>query len=232
LYPKVNCGGSKGKKLSGGINAACQSGVAEADQDEQPRLSLLHRLVIKKSLLRQNLTYTEVVTMIDSHYTIGDWVVHRNYGIGQIRSVESKSISGQKVRCFKIQTVEGTYWASIKDMGNPRMRPLASQDQIQRALSEFTEESPIVETDHQAWKKRIKQVHWEGSLIDVVKIIRDLTAKHDYKKLNDYETKALKRFTDLLIGEWAAITGLKRQTVQKKFNVLLSDIKQPELEQP
>lgn len=163
--------------------------------------------------------------MTKSHYTIGDWVVHRNYGIGQILSVESKSIGGQKVRCFKIQTIEGTYWASIQNMGNPRMRPLASQDQIQQALSEFIEEPPEAETDHQAWKKRIKQVQWEGSLIDVVKIIRDLTAKNDKKRLNDYETKALKRFTDLLIGEWSAIMGLKRQTVEEKLNSLISDIK-------
>ena len=163
--------------------------------------------------------------MTESQYSIGDWVIHRNYGIGQIRAVESKSIGGEKIRCFKIQTMEGTYWASIQNMVNSRMRPIASQDQIQQALIELNKKTPEVDTDHQTWKNRIKQVQREGSLIDVVKIIRDLNAKHDQKRLNDYETKALKRFTDLLIGEWSAITGLKRQTVEEKINHLIHDIK-------
>ncbi len=52
-------------------------------------------------------------------------------------------------------------------------------------------------------KRLIKEVLGEGSLNDMARIIRDLSARQIDKKLNPTEEDALKRFKERLVREWA-----------------------------
>ena len=35
-------------------------------------------------------------------YSVDDWVVHTQYGVGQIERIEVKPILGEKTLCFKV----------------------------------------------------------------------------------------------------------------------------------
>ena len=67
-------------------------------------------------------------------YSPGDKLVHRNYGIGQIDSIEIKPMQGVEVECYKVKTDYGFYWFRLSDIDNPRIHPLASQELIKKLV--------------------------------------------------------------------------------------------------
>ena len=79
-------------------------------------------------------------------YSIGDWVVHHAYGIGQIKDVEKKPIRGEQVICFRVITNAGAeWWFPQNETDNPRIRPVASPDVMQRIQTEL--QQPIGDLD-------------------------------------------------------------------------------------
>ncbi len=47
----------------------------------------------------------------------GDWIVHKSYGVGQIRKIETKPIHGKEVNAFRVKTKTAVYWLPIKKSG-------------------------------------------------------------------------------------------------------------------
>ncbi|MBN1665485.1 MAG: hypothetical protein JW862_00285 [Anaerolineales bacterium] len=162
--------------------------------------------------------------MPDQTFEVGDWVVHRSYGIGQILSIESKPIGGEELPCYRVSTQNGTYWALVKSDHNPRIRPLTTRDQVMRALQEFQKTPGELNLHHRAWRDRIKIVSTEGRLLPIACLIRDLTAKSNLKKLNDFESQSLRKLNEQFTREWAISMDLEIQAVRQKFNQLLASI--------
>ena len=38
----------------------------------------------------------------EMHYSIGKWVVHSQYGVGQIKKTEMMPLHGEQTECFKV----------------------------------------------------------------------------------------------------------------------------------
>ena len=136
-------------------------------------------------------------------FSTGQWIVHHYYGVGQVKGIEKKILDGQEVSYYKVKTRNSQYWIPTKSEDNSRLRPLSSPAQIKtigRILKRRPEE---MDPDHMQRKRLIKEVLSEGSLNDMARIIRDLSARQMDKKLNPTEEDALKRFKDRLVREWA-----------------------------
>ena len=37
-------------------------------------------------------------------YSVGDWVVHLIYGVGQVKKLEKKPIGGNQKMCYRVRT--------------------------------------------------------------------------------------------------------------------------------
>ena len=49
----------------------------------------------------------------NSKYNIGDWVVHRQHGAGQIKKIQSMEISGNENQYYRIETPASTVWVPV-----------------------------------------------------------------------------------------------------------------------
>jgi RNA polymerase-interacting CarD/CdnL/TRCF family regulator len=147
--------------------------------------------------------------MTDSNlpYSVDDWVVHTQYGVGQIKRIEVKPIHGEKTDCFKVKTNDCTYWFPTNDIDNPRIRSVASKDVIQKIIKNLRRKSSRLDTDRRVWKQRIEEAQADGDLISLSVIIRDLSTQKILRQLNQTEDDALEYFKDRLVREWASITG-------------------------
>ena len=164
---------------------------------------------------------------IISPYTIGDWVVHHDYGIGQIREIEEKPIHGELIVCFRVKAKEGSeWWFPRIGAENPRIRPVASLDILQRAQLELQKTDQDLDPDRNMWRLRISEVRASDDLIATSQLVRDLTILRTQRKFNQTEATALNHFTDRLLREWAASLNVEVEAVRPKLNRLLQVCKE------
>jgi RNA polymerase-interacting CarD/CdnL/TRCF family regulator len=163
---------------------------------------------------------------IASLYSIGDWVVHYAYGIGQIEKIEEKPINGDPVPCFLVKAQNGAHWwFKRSNAENPRVRPVASPDVLQRAEEELQKPVQDLELDKKLWKNHIDEVMAGGSFIQITQIVRDLTILKTKRKLNQIENKALDLFKNRLLSEWSATMDTDIEAVGRKLKRYLQKYK-------
>jgi RNA polymerase-interacting CarD/CdnL/TRCF family regulator len=153
-----------------------------------------------------------------SSYAIGDWVVHHTYGIGQIKKIEVKPIHGEQTPCFRVKTKDGAFWFPKNRSDNPRIRPVVTHKIIQHAKKELQKIIRELDPDRKLWKRRIDDVRASDDLIATSQMVRDLTILQTQRKLNQTEERALRHFTERLIGEWAAVNNSDVEVIQLKIN--------------
>jgi RNA polymerase-interacting CarD/CdnL/TRCF family regulator len=158
--------------------------------------------------------------MVESlpEYTIGDWVVHHAYGVGQIKKIEVKPIHGEQVKCFRVNTKDSAFWFPKNRPDNPRIRPVVTPDIIEHAIEEFKKPVVDLDPDRKMWKKRIDETKASDDLITASQIVRDLNILRTQRKLNQTEEKALNDFTDRLIDEWSTTMKTDSSVVRRELN--------------
>ena len=67
-------------------------------------------------------------------YSIGEWVVHSQYGVGQIKKTEVMPFHGEQTECFRVQVKDGAFWFPTNTSENPRIRPVESQEIITKVI--------------------------------------------------------------------------------------------------
>ena len=164
-------------------------------------------------------------------YELGEWIVHSQYGVGQIEKVEKIPLGGDmqsKEQCFKVQTKDGVFWFPVQQEDNPRIRPITTKEKLLRSLKILQEKPEDTNAHHNIIKGRISKAQTDGSLKTIIKLVRDLTARRANKKHNILEDRALKLHTERLIKEWSLCTGLDETEARVQFNKML----QPRETQP
>jgi CarD family transcriptional regulator len=172
---------------------------------------------------------TEIITP----YSLGDWVVHHAYGIGQIKKIEEKPIHGEQVDCFRVKTKDAAeWWFPQNGAENPRIRPVASQDLLQQAQTELQQPVRELDPDRDLWRSRINEVRASDDLITTSQMVRDLTILKTQRKLNQTESGALDHFTDRLLREWSATMNVDVKAIQLILNRYLRVYTKPISVQP
>jgi RNA polymerase-interacting CarD/CdnL/TRCF family regulator len=162
------------------------------------------------------------MTKIIHRYSIGDWVVHHAYGIGQIKQIDEKRFNEELTACFQVKSKDGANWWFPKNSAdNPRIRPIASQEIFQLAQKELQKTVQDVEQDRDKLQIRIEEVRANDALVATSQLVRDLTILQTQLSLNQNEKTALSHFTDRLAREWAATMNMDVDTTQHKLNDLL-----------
>ena len=156
-------------------------------------------------------------------YSIGDMVVHRFYGIGQIDDIEKKPLNGVQVECFKVKTENGAYWFPIDSEDNPRIHPVASQELIQKAIEILQSAPHNLDNDPIQWKERIDDVLTDGGFLAISSLVRDLTALNTKKKLNRTQDQALNSLKDRLLREWAASLEVDAKSIRPRLRAYLQE---------
>ena len=158
-------------------------------------------------------------------YTLGDIVVHRNYGVGKIEAVESKPLNGENVECFKVKTENSVFWFPTNSAENPRIHPVASQKRIQKAIDILRNAPNSLEIDPLEWKQRIDDVQTSGDFLDISSLVRDLSILKTTKKLNRTQEQALNNLEDRLLREWAASLDVEIKSIRPIFQTYLKETK-------
>ena len=150
-------------------------------------------------------------------FSIGEWIVHSHYGVGQIKKTELMPLHGEQTECFMVQVKDGAFWFPTNTNENPRIRPVASQEIITKVQKNLRRKPGNLEKDKKYWNERIKEVPSHSDLLTVSQLIRDLSAQQSQKRLNDTQVRALSKFEERLLYEWSVITGTDIKKIRPQF---------------
>lgn len=163
-------------------------------------------------------------------FSPGDWVSHLYHGVGQVECLEKKTLGGESLEYFKVKTRNGVYWIPTDNVESERIRPVASEKNLKKAISMLKSPPETMDSKHTTRKSRIAQVTKDGDLIGFCELLRDLQAKRVSDKLNTTEQRAHRKLKKKIAAEWSATREIPLQDANKKLNTILRNIDPPEPE--
>ncbi len=158
-----------------------------------------------------------------SPFSKGDWIVHAYYGVGQIIGIESKQIGEDKVKYYKVEARNSTFFVPVKNAENERIRPVASKYMLRKAIKTLKEKPQELESDHNQRKRQISEMVNECSLVTNAQLVRDLIFRRMNHRLNDHEENTLTKVTGRLVREWAITLDLSTEEAQQRFDSLVQE---------
>lgn len=151
----------------------------------------------------------------------GDWIVHRRYGIGQIKQKEEKTISGVCSEYYKVKTPDSEIWLPISKLDQSWFRPIATPNEIDEAIEILTQPATTMAPEFLRRKERIQQVQNENSVPAIAQLIRDLSGRQQQKSLSMTEQEALRRLKGRLATEWAVAMDKEQECALKELQSIL-----------
>ena len=156
-------------------------------------------------------------------YTIGDWIVHSKYGIGQIEKLENKKISGEKSAYYRIQSGDSTFWVPADKMDSAQLRPLAKPAVIQQAIDLLQAPPKKMPGNYKLRQQKMVNAQVRNTPTALARILRDMRAYRRQKgNLSSTERVLFSLFKQRLAEEWALVKNMSAKNTNAKIEDLLS----------
>lgn len=151
--------------------------------------------------------------VLDAKLSKGDWIVHANYGLGQVQGEDTKVLDGQKNEYYVVQTDAATYWLPKDRVDADSIRDVASEKQFRQALKVIQDEPGQMNTDFRRRRSRIVEVLESNKVVEFAMLIRDLYWRRKQKKLNENEKRALDLLKVRFVQEWSVAAEMKQEEI-------------------
>jgi RNA polymerase-interacting CarD/CdnL/TRCF family regulator len=159
-------------------------------------------------------------------YQRGDWIVHRHYGVGQIKGMEQRSISGETTRYCRISADNSTFWVPL-EMLDQYLRPLVTQNECQEIVHILQRPPRKMHRNFRKRQSRIREVKKSDSLLDMARLIRDLEARSTHTNLNGTEQSALRDLKRRFLSEWRTSMGYEESEAKRRLKAILDFDEEP-----
>ena len=104
-------------------------------------------------------------------YSVGDWIVHHIYGVGQVKRVEKKHVNQTKAMYYKVQANDSTFWIPVKTADSTHIRPLSSTSSLKRCLRILKKAPREMDSNYKKRENIINKIRAEGKLSSICQMI-------------------------------------------------------------
>lgn len=147
----------------------------------------------------------------------GDWIVHSNYGLGQVQGEDTKVLEGEATDYYIVKTDSALYWLPQDGLDTDAIREIAPEKQFQRALKEIKAQPNVLDSDYRKRRARIVEVFSSNAVVEFAKLIRDLYWWRRHKHLNEIEKRALDLLKERFAREWSVAADIKEAEALSKL---------------
>ena len=164
--------------------------------------------------------FTTVVTKFE----VGDKVVYPGHGVGQIETIEAKSIAGTEQQFFAITIIESGMKvlvpvAQAPSIGLRRVVDRKAVDEVYAILKRRD-----IRIDTQTWNRRFREYSLKlktGSVFEIAEVMRDLSVLSSDKELSFGEKKMFDTAENLLVAEVAIVKARPADKIKAEFKALM-----------
>ena len=145
------------------------------------------------------------------NFNIGDRVVHKNFGVGIVISIEGMRLSGSESHLFyRVDFSKTTVWVPVGHQPEGGLRPITPKSQLYRYRAVLKSSPVSLSRDFRKRQSELEKRMDRGTFQGLCEVIRDLKALNTEKTLNDYERTLFRQSRAALISEWSMTSGLSQ----------------------
>lgn len=154
-------------------------------------------------------------------FQVGDNVIHRTFGLGEITGIEEKVINETEVVCYVVQVNNMTIWVPADIPGQNSLRIPTPPEEFIKTIEILTTPHDSIEGDRVLRKKQLLDQLRDGQLTSICHVIRDLSHYKRTFKLNDQEKSILEHAVESLLTEWSRSMEIPLDQAQKSMETML-----------
>ncbi len=151
-----------------------------------------------------------------------DYVVYPKHGVGQILSINNKTIGGIEVQCYDIKFEKDKAVGLLPINKQSHLRPLSTVNQVNKSISILKGKPKIKRS---MWSRRAQEYEQKitsGKIYDLAEVVRDLNKGDDLMVDQSYSERQLfEKAYDRILSEFQIVLNLSYEDIQKKLNKAL-----------
>jgi RNA polymerase-interacting CarD/CdnL/TRCF family regulator len=157
--------------------------------------------------------------MMDYH--VGDKVIHRYYGLGEIVQMDEKFIHERQMLCYVVRTRDLSIWVTADEPGKSSIRLPTPGKDFENLFAILRSPGKPLPIDRYERKTYLIERMKDGKLASICSVIRDLVCYRREKKLNEYDKSTLERAQSFLLTEWMYSLSVSQVQANSKLIELL-----------
>ena len=135
-------------------------------------------------------------------FKVGDWIVHDNYGVGEVVDILDKVLDGNQETYFKVSTNDIEYWLPSSKADAEHIKAIRSEKEFDLAIKIISDPPDLMSEPHNRNKRLINERWLDGSLPARAALLRDLHGRNTLKELGYDEKKIFEKAENFFINEW------------------------------
>jgi len=155
-------------------------------------------------------------------FHIGDTVIHKRYGLGEVIELDEKELSGHPTRCYVVRIRDLTMWVPAEESERSSLRPPTPRGEFERLFAILRSPGEQLSNDRFERKTQLHEYMKDGQLEGICRAIRDLNSLGSMRKLNVDDRTVLERAESFLVNEWMHSFSVSQVQAQRELNQLLS----------
>jgi RNA polymerase-interacting CarD/CdnL/TRCF family regulator len=137
-----------------------------------------------------------------TEFHVGEKVVHRNYGLGEILRMDVQFIHEREMLCYVVKIGDLTIWVTADDPAMESLRAPTPEGDFGGLIAILQSQGEALPPDWLDRKVHLSLRMKDGKLASICSVIRDLCFQRQMKKLNENDKSTLERAETLLLNEW------------------------------
>jgi len=155
-------------------------------------------------------------------YKINDYVVYPKHGVGQILSINSKTIGEIEVQYYSIKFDKDKAIGLLPINKQSYLRPLATINQVNKSISILKSKPKIKRS---MWSRRAQEYEQKitsGKIYDLAEVVRDLNKGDDLMVDQSYSERQLfEKAYERILSEFQIVLDTSLENAQKKLDKAL-----------
>ena len=155
-------------------------------------------------------------------YKPKDYVVYPKHGVGQILSVNSKTIGEIEVQCYEIKFEKDKAIGLLPINKQIHLRSLSTINQVNKSIYILKSKPKIKRS---MWSRRAQEYEQKitsGKIYDLAEVVRDLNKGDDLMVDQSYSERQLfEKAYERILSEFQIVMNISKEETQKKLNKAL-----------
>ena len=155
-------------------------------------------------------------------FKVKDYVVYPKHGVGQILSINNKSIGGIEVQCYDIKFEKDKAIGLLPINKQNHLRPLSTINQVNKSISILKSKPKIKRS---MWSRRAQEYEQKitsGKIYDLAEVVRDLNKGDDIMVDQSYSERQLfEKAYERILSEFQIVLNISLENTQKKLDKAL-----------
>ena len=164
---------------------------------------------------------TERRSALNKEFKIGDVAVYPAHGVGEVQSIETREIAGNKHK-FYILKILDTGMTIMVPPGNVRsvgLRDVINESEVDIVYDILRERD--ISINEQTWNRRYREYMDKiktGSIYEIAEVLRDLMLLRYEKELSFGERKMLDTARYLIVKELAIAQAMGEEEIAEEID--------------